>query len=401
MIPRILSFIAEYAESRLAAICLIFALLFGLCAAFAPHISPIDPYDLTNIRINDARLPPGSNQLQDAPELNVKLETQDGFAQVDHREGDDVSLYLSLKPISIDQLALDVQTQNFELLGLKLRNLPAGFVVENAKKHAIRSEWTVETNTSPIVLKNIGGIPVKMSFTVQATGKATSTGMTFLLGTDGYGRDMLSAIIYGIRISIIVGAFGALGSMALGTMLGLIAAWFGGRVDALIMRCVDFQLSIPSLMVGLMILTLLGKGVDKIIIAIIIIQWTYFARTARSVALSELGKDYVEAARCLRFSALRINLIHILPNCLPPLLVLLTINIAGAITLEASLSFLGVGLPLTQPSLGMLIANGYEYMFSNMHWIAIYPGLVLLGLIVCINVVGDRLRDMLNPQLRR
>jgi peptide/nickel transport system permease protein len=119
------------------------------------------------------------------------------------------------------------------------------------------------------------------------------------------------------------------------------------------------------------------------------------------VALAELRKDYVEAAKCLRFSAWRINVKHILPNCLPPLLVILTINIASAITLEASLSFLGVGLPLTQPSLGMLISNGYEYMFSNMYWIAIYPGLVLLAMIISINVVGDRLRDMFNPQLKR
>jgi peptide/nickel transport system permease protein len=189
--------------------------------------------------------------------------------------------------------------------------------------------------------------------------------------------------------------------MAIGTFLGLLAAWFGGRVDAFIMRVVDFQLSIPTLMVGLLVLTILGKGVDRIILAIILLQWTYFARTARSVALAELRKDYVEAARCLRFSAMRINLLHILPNCLPPLLVILTINVASAINLEASLSFLGVGLPLTQPSLGMLIANGYEYMFSNMYWIAIYPGIVLLVMIIAINVVGDRFRDMLNPKLKR
>ncbi len=212
---------------------------------------------------------------------------------------------------------------------------------------------------------------------------------------------MLSAIIYGIRISFVVGAIGALGSMLLGSALGLTAAWFGGRVDAAIMRFADFQLSIPSLMVGLLTLTILGKGVDKILIAIILIQWTVFARTTRSVALAELRSDYVDAARGLRLSPVRINLRHILPNCLPPLLVILTINIASAITLEASLSFLGVGLPLTQPSLGMLIANGYEYMFSNLYWIAIFPGIALMLMVVSINVVGDRLRDMFNPQLKR
>lgn len=189
--------------------------------------------------------------------------------------------------------------------------------------------------------------------------------------------------------------------MLLGTGLGLLSAWRGGVVDAIIMRAVDFMLGFPAILVGLAVLAVLGSGVGKVVMAIVIVQWCYYARTARSLALSELGKEYVEAAKCLRLPAWRIMLRHVLPNCMPQIIVLFTLNIAAAIALESSLSFLGVGLPLTQPSLGMLIANGYEYIFSQQYWISLYPGIALLVMIVTMNLLGDRLRDLNNPRLAR
>ncbi len=395
------SFMAEFAENRIAFLCFWITVLFCGVAIFAPLISPINPYDLSVIRLSDARLPPGAEQVEEMPPIVVSLSAANGAGEGQKATPSGETVTAKLAPSGNGKLSLTLDAPGIELKSVSIRGLPRDASVADARKHPIRSEWTLAQPRTTAEIETGPQTPARLNFTVQIEGKSAATGRVFLLGTDGYGRDMLSAIIYGIRISIIVGAVGAIGSMAIGTFLGLLAAWFGGRVDAFIMRVVDFQLSIPTLMVGLLVLTILGKGVDRIILAIILLQWTYFARTARSVALAELRKDYVEAARCLRFSAMRINLLHILPNCLPPLLVILTINVASAINLEASLSFLGVGLPLTQPSLGMLIANGYEYMFSNMYWIAIYPGIVLLVMIIAINVVGDRFRDMLNPKLKR
>ncbi|ACM04257.1 ABC transporter permease [Cereibacter sphaeroides] len=388
-------FLKEFAESRMAAACLALSLLFAACALFAPLIAPMNPYDLRAFSLDDARLPPGSRQVEKGGLFRATLSAREGTAE--ESEGAATFRLVEEAP---GRLLLTVETEG-TLGALRILGLPRDASVEGARRHPIRSEWTLADPTAPAAIETGAMTPAVLNLTVEAELPATATDTRFALGTDSYGRDMLSAIIYGIRISFIVGAIGAVGSMAVGSALGLAAAWFGGRVDAAIMRLADFQLSIPSLMVGLLTLTILGKGVDKILIAIILIQWTVFARTTRSVALAELRSDYVDAARGLRLSAVRINLRHILPNCLPPLLVILTINIASAITLEASLSFLGVGLPLTQPSLGMLIANGYEYMFSNLYWIAIFPGIALMLMVVSINVVGDRLRDMFNPQLKR
>jgi peptide/nickel transport system permease protein len=168
-----------------------------------------------------------------------------------------------------------------------------------------------------------------------------------------------------------------------------------------IMRIVDLQLSFPAILIALVLLATLGKGVDKIIIALIVVQWAYFARTVRGTALVERRKEYIEAAACLALSHRRIVFRHLLPNCLPPLIVVGTVQIANAISLEATLSFLGIGLPVTEPSLGLLISNGFEYMLSGKYWISVYPGIVLLFTIVSINLVGDRLRDVLNPRLER
>jgi peptide/nickel transport system permease protein len=225
-------------------------------------------------------------------------------------------------------------------------------------------------------------------------------GIAYWLGTDDQGRDMLSAIFYGLRTSLMVGALSAIFALIIGTTLGLIAAYIGGRVETLIMRLVDLQLSFPAILVALILLALLGHGVAKIILALVVVQWAYFARTVRGSALVERRKEYVEAARCLALSDARIMLHHLLPNCLPPLIVVMTVQVAHAIALEATLSFLGIGLPITEPSLGLLIANGFEYMMSGKYWISFFPGIALLVAIVSINLVGDRLRDVLNPRLQ-
>ncbi len=232
-------------------------------------------------------------------------------------------------------------------------------------------------------------------------GEKSLSGMAFVLGSDGAGRDMLSAIFYGLRTSLGVGVMSAIIALCIGMTVGLTAAYFGGRTDSLIMRVVDLQLSFPAILIALILLSILGKGVDKIIIALVIAQWAYYARTVRASALVERRKEYIEAATCLALSHRRIVFRHLLPNVLPPLIVVGTLQTAHAISLEATLSFLGVGLPQTQPSLGLLIANGFEYMLSGKYWISFFPGIALLVTIVSINLVGDQLRDVLNPRLER
>ena len=230
-------------------------------------------------------------------------------------------------------------------------------------------------------------------------GAQSVAGMTYVLGTDGQGRDMLSAILYGLRVSLTVGVASGLIALTLGALTGVLAAYAGGRTEQFVMRVVDVQLGFPAILVALILLAVLGKGVDKIIIALVCVQWAYYARTARSAALVERGKEYIEAARGLGLSHARIVLRHLLPNALPPLIVVGTVQVAHAIALEATLSFLGLGLPTTEPSLGLLIANGYEYLMSGKYWISFYPGVALLATILAINLVGDQLRDVLNPRL--
>lgn len=232
-------------------------------------------------------------------------------------------------------------------------------------------------------------------------GSESFSGMTYWLGTDGAGRDLLSAIFYGLRTSLSVGVMSGVIAMCLGCAIGLSAAYVGGRTDTLIMRIVDLQLSFPAILVALVLLAVLGKGVDKIVIALVAVQWAYYARTVRASALVERRKEYVEAAACLALSHGRILFRHVLPNCLPPLIVVVTVQTAHAISLEATLSFLGIGLPVTEPSLGLLIANGFDYMLSGKYWISFFPGIALLVTIVSINLVGDQLRDVLNPRLQR
>ena len=230
--------------------------------------------------------------------------------------------------------------------------------------------------------------------------KSVDGKLTFVLGTDEQGRDMLSAILYGVRISMLVGVVSTVIALAIGLLLGLFAGYAGGRTESAIMRLADIQLSFPPILIALILLALTGQGVGKIIVALVAVQWAYYARTARSAAMVERRKEYIEAATVLGLSPLRIMLRHLLPNCMPPLIVVAALQVASAISLEATLSFLGLGLPVTEPSLGLLIANGFQYLLSGKYWISFFPGIALLLTVVTINLVADQLRDVLNPRLQ-
>ena len=242
-----------------------------------------------------------------------------------------------------------------------------------------------------------------------APGETMANGTVAWLGTDGAGRDLLSAMIYGLRISLGVGLGSGVIALVIGCTLGMMAAYFGGRTDMVIMRIVDMQLSFPAILVALILLAVVKGGpnepsffaVMKIIIALVVVQWAYYARTIRGSALVERRKEYIEAANCLALNNRRVVFRHLLPNCLAPIIVVGTMQTAHAISLEATLSFLGLGLPQTEPSLGKLISNGFEYVMSGKYWITVFPGLALLFMIMSINLVGDRLRDVLNPRLQK
>jgi peptide/nickel transport system permease protein len=232
----------------------------------------------------------------------------------------------------------------------------------------------------------------------------------FLLGTDDQGRDILSTILYGSRISLAVGILSVLLAAAIGIVLGLVAGYAGGTVDAIIMRIADVQLTFPAILIALLIdgsvRALVGEQRDQeiafyvLIFSIGLSFWVQYARTVRSSAMVEKSKDYVLAAQLIGIRPIMILFRHILPNVMGPVLVIATINLALAIILEATLSFLGVGLPVTQPSLGTLISIGNNFLFSGEWWIAIFPGITLATLVLAVNLLGDWLRDALNPKLR-
>ncbi|MBR0992901.1 ABC transporter permease [Bradyrhizobium japonicum] len=232
----------------------------------------------------------------------------------------------------------------------------------------------------------------------------------FLLGTDEQGRDVLSAILYGLRISLLVGVLGVVLSGALGILLGLTAGYFGGAIDGLIMRIADVQLSFPAILIALLIngvaKSVFGNKLDEtsmlavLVFAIGLSFWVQYARTVRGSVLVEKNKDYVAAAQLIGLPAPVIMLRHVLPNTTGPILVIATINLALAIITEATLSFLGSGMPETMPSLGTLIRIGNGYLFAGEWWIVAFPGIALAALILSINLLGDWLRDALNPKLR-
>jgi peptide/nickel transport system permease protein len=225
-------------------------------------------------------------------------------------------------------------------------------------------------------------------------------GTTAWLGTDALGRDILSSVMYGLRISLFVAFVAVTLGTIIGVILGLLAAINGGWVETIIMRAVDLKVSFPGILLALMLLAIFGTGVDKIIYALIIGVWASKARLTRSSALSEMQKEYIDAARLSGIPNWRIMLRFLLPNSIAPVLVMVPMALSGAIGAEATLSFLGVGVPITEPSLGLLISNGNDYLLSGKWWISIIPGLVLVSLVLCINVVADRIREHNNPYLK-
>lgn len=231
----------------------------------------------------------------------------------------------------------------------------------------------------------------------------------FLFGTDAQGRDLWSAILYGTRVSLIIGICAVALQAFLGISIGLVAGYVGGRTDNLLMRIADVQLSFSTLMVAIIFLAVsqamfgsetFNKYALFMLVAVIgIAEWPQYARTVRATVLAEKKKEYVDAARVLGFGPMRIMLRHILPNSISPIFVISTVQVANAIISEASLSFLGLGMPVSQPSLGSLISSGFDYIFSGSWWITAIPGIVLVVLVLVINLLGDWLRDVLNPKL--
>ncbi len=228
--------------------------------------------------------------------------------------------------------------------------------------------------------------------------EAAPDGRWYLLGTDDQGRDMTAAILYGLRTSLGVGLSATLAALAIGLIGGLGAALLRGWPEALILRLVDLQLSFPAILVAIVLIATLGEGTGKVVSAVVIAQWAYYARTARAVARVEIERGYVAAARGLALPQWRIVLFQLIPNCLPPMLAVATVQMAAAISLEATLSFLGLGVPLTRPSLGLLIANGAHYVFAGQYWMSLAPGVALLALILSIQCVGEQWVERLGPQ---
>ncbi|MBZ7927616.1 ABC transporter permease (plasmid) [Ensifer adhaerens] len=229
-------------------------------------------------------------------------------------------------------------------------------------------------------------------------GTLGSGGYLYLLGTDGLGRDIVSTILYGLRISLVVSIVSSALAALIGLTAGVSAAYFGKWVDVVIMRLVDLQLSLPTILIALIAIVTLGPGIDRIILALIIAQWATYARIARGVALSEVKKPYMDAARLMRLPTSRILFRHLLPNSIAPAITLIPIEVGHAVALEATLSFLGLGVPIDKPSLGAAVANGFQYLMTGQYWISLFPGLALFGLIASINLVGEDVRRSLDPR---
>ena len=410
---------AQYAESRIAMLALATLLAVAVIALTAPLISPQNPYDLRAIDIRDGRMPPGSAKLSRPADIGMTVSVASGPAgewpawkvEPRGRAGDAPADALELRLVA----AAGGAARRFEmhlaavpagpldpLRSAQLRGLPRGTELSSGTRDKFRNVWKLTgEGLRHLVVTLPASAGGDARFTLVASGGTQRHLMTYWLGTDDQGRDMLSAIFYGLRISLGVALVSVLIALTLGTLVGLYAAYHGGRADAIIMRVVDLQLSFPTILVALILLAILGKGIFNVVLALVIVQWALYARTARGVALAERQKEYVESAACLGLGPARIIVFHILPNCTPSLIVIATLEVAHAISLEATLSFLGLGLPVTQPSLGLLISNGFDYLLSGYPWISVFPGVALLITVVAINLVGDELRDILNPRLQR
>ena len=267
---------------------------------------------------------------------------------------------------------------------------------------AVFAGWVSPHNPFDLATLELGDARLPPAWSADGSSK-------YLLGTDDQGRDILSAVIYGARISLIVGLVSVVLSVAVGVLLGLLAGFFGGWLDSFLMRVCDVMLSFPPILVALLIAGVgraLFPGAHEslafgvLIITISLTGWVQYARTVRGSTLVERSKEYVQAARVTGVAPLRIMLRHVLPNVMGPVMVLATIQVATAIITEATLSFLGVGVPPTSPSLGTLISIGNQYLFSGEWWITVFPGLMLVLIALSVNLLGDWLRDALNPRLR-
>ena len=267
---------------------------------------------------------------------------------------------------------------------------------------AVFAGWVSPHNPFDLATLELGDARLPPAWSAEGSGK-------YLLGTDDQGRDILSAVIYGARISLVVGIVSVVLSVLVGVMLGLLAGFWGGWLDAFLMRVCDVMLSFPPILIALLMAgvgralfpdapTSVAFGV--LIVAISLTGWVQYARTVRGSTLVERSKEYVQAARVTGVSRWRIMMRHVLPNVMGPVMVLATIQVATAIITEATLSFLGVGVPPTSPSLGTLIRTGNEYLFSGEWWITVFPGAMLVLISLSVNLLGDWLRDALNPRLR-
>ncbi|GAB3534829.1 MULTISPECIES: ABC transporter permease [Photobacterium] len=267
---------------------------------------------------------------------------------------------------------------------------------------AVLAPWVAPTNPYDLSTIDIMDSELPPSWMEEGDSR-------FLLGTDDQGRDIFSTMLYGSRLSLTIGLLAVGLQLILGVVIGLSAGYYGGRVDSFLMRFADVQLSFSTMMVAIIVSaifrTALGAelfaqyAVVMLVVIIGVAEWPQYARTVRASVLAEKKKEYVEAARVMGFKAPRIMFRHILPNCLSPILVISTVQVANAIMSEAALSFLGLGLPVDQPSLGSLISIGFNYIFSGSWWITAFPGLVLVTLVLVINLLGDWLRDVFNPKI--
>ncbi|BDF78476.1 ABC transporter permease [Pyramidobacter piscolens] len=222
----------------------------------------------------------------------------------------------------------------------------------------------------------------------------------FLLGTDQQGRDMVSAMVYGSRVSLVIGLLGTLMASGIGIVLGLISGYFGGKVDALIMRFADVQLSFPSMLIALFLMSMLGRSITNILLSLMLVGWVRYARTVRGETLRVKKCEYIEATHVIGLPNWRILYKHVLPNVFASIVVLSTIQVGGFILTEATLSFLGLGVPISRPSLGMLCNDGFTVLYSGLWWVSILPGLYIMIIVFGINLLGDFLRDEMNPKLK-
>ena len=298
----------------------------------------------------------------------------------------------NLKAISATRPGNERISKTMQALLSKPTTLISGFLLILIVSSAVFAPLIAPTN--PYDLTTVSILDGRLE-----PGEEMIDGTIAWLGTDGAGRDVLSSILYGLRTSLIVAISSALVALAIGLSVGLTSAFYSGRIDAFLMRVVDIQLSFPAILVALVLLALLGKGIDKVIIALALVQWALYARTVRAAAMVERRKEYFEAATCLELSNARIIWKHLLPNSVSSLIVLATLQTAHSISIEATLSFLGVGVPITEPSLGSLISNGFDYILSGAYWITFFPGIMLLATVAAINIFGDQLRAIINPRL--